>query len=78
MTTIPATYTEGFHDGYREVPSMQADVYETNANPPRPGVSRMPDGRIYTAPVEMGTSNTPRVVQNLQGLQRGGGVSVNF
>lgn len=78
MTAIPETYPEGFHDGYREVSGVQTETYETSANLPRPGVSRMPDGTIYTAPVEMGRSNTPRVVQNLQSLQRGGGVSVNF
>ena len=79
MTTIPGTYTEGPHDGYREVSGVQTEVYEASASPPRPGVSLMPDGRVYTEPVEMGRSNTTRVTQNLQSLQRGGGdVSVNF
>ena len=79
MTAIPEAYGEGFLNGYREMSGVQADVYETDANPPRPGVSRMPDGRLYTAPVEMGRSNTTRVAQNPETLQRGGGdVSVNF
>jgi hypothetical protein len=79
MAAMPGVYTEGFHDGYREVSGVQTEVYETNANLPRPGISRMPDGRTYTEPVEMGRSNTPRVVQDLRSMQRGsGGVSVNF
>jgi hypothetical protein len=79
MTSIPETYDEGFHDGgYREMPGTQTDAYETNANAPRPGLSRMPDGTMYTDPVEMGRSSTPRVIQNLRSLQGGGDVSVNF
>ena len=65
MTAIPEAYGEGFLNGYREMSGVQTDVYETNANLPRPGISRMPDGRIYTEPVEMGRSDTPRVIRNL-------------
>jgi hypothetical protein len=63
MTAMPETYDEGFIDGYREVDGVETGVYETSANLPRPGISRMPDGRIYTEPVEIGggQSEAPRV-----------------
>ncbi len=64
MRVIPEAYDEGFINNYREMPAVQTDAYETNANLPRPGISRMPDGRVYTEPVEMGRSDTPRVIQN--------------
>jgi hypothetical protein len=49
--------TEGSDEGHRELLGSQTNVYETNADLPRPGVSRMPDGRIYTEPVELGVNH---------------------
>jgi hypothetical protein len=46
--------SEGFPINYREMPGSQTNVYETNANLPRPGISKMPDGRVYIEPVEIG------------------------
>ena len=48
--------TEG-SDEYREMPGSQTNIYETNANLPRPGISRLPDGRLYTEPVELGANH---------------------
>jgi hypothetical protein len=45
---------------YSEMPGSQANVYEADANLPRPGISRMPDGRVYAEPVEIGQSDAPR------------------
>jgi hypothetical protein len=59
---MPEAYDEGFLNGYRVMPVVQTNVYEANTNLPRPGISRMPDGTVYTDPVEIGQSNTPRVI----------------
>ena len=70
MTSIPEQYNHNYH----ELSGVQTDAYETSAQLPRPGVSRMPDGRTYAAPVEMGRSSSGTVLQG----NRGGDVSVNF
>jgi hypothetical protein len=62
MTVTPEAYDEGFLNGYREMSGVQTDVYETNANLPRPGISRMPDGRVYREPVELGQIDTPQFI----------------
>ena len=53
-SSSPQAATEASDDGYREMSGSQ--IYEANATSPRPGVSRMPDGRVYTEPVELGVS----------------------